>query len=108
MKHSNNISRNQIARERLYWMESEIARKERKKENLESGRTQDTIIRKDINESIIKMLKKGENSISIKIYLTNKYPDRIDYIIKMLKYHDEKINKNAKNETKNIIEEKEI
>ena len=62
--------------------------------------TEDTKIRKDINETIIKMIKEGKNDIQAEIYLTNLYPKYADYILKMISHHFTKMKASKNNNFK--------
>ena len=54
--------------------------------------SEDTKARKDINETVIKMIKEGKNDIQIELYLKDLYPNYSEYILKMISHQFSKIN----------------
>lgn len=61
--------------------------------------SQDTIIRRNINETIFKMVAEKKGDIEIEIYLTNLYPTYDEYIRKMISNYFAKINRKTSRET---------
>ena len=63
--------------------------------------SEDTIIRRDINKTIMDMIQEKKGRIEIEIYLTNKYPNYSEYILKMLSHRFDKQNssKDKENDT---------
>ncbi len=54
--------------------------------------SEDTKIRKDINTTIIEMIKEGKNDIQIELHLKNLYPNYSEYILKMISHQFSKMN----------------
>ena len=63
--------------------------------------SEDTKTRKNINETIVKMIKEGKNDIQIEIYLKNMYPTYSEYILKMISHQFSKIKSSDSKDGKN-------
>ena len=61
--------------------------------------SEDTIIRRDINKTIMDMIQEKKGRVEIEIYLTNKYPNYSEYILKMISHRFDKQNSNKDKDT---------